>query len=84
MTESCTGKYFTKITGEGWICNRCGFINHSRMRVQNHAIKCKGSSEVIKKKCLFCSTIFETTNPQRDYCCHIHEVRDKSKARTIV
>jgi len=41
MTESCTGKYYTKITGEGWICNYCGYVNHSRMRVQIHALKCE-------------------------------------------
>jgi len=40
MTASNTGTYYTKITGEGWICNYCGYVNHSRMRVQIHALKC--------------------------------------------
>ena len=74
MTESCTGKYYVKITGEGWICNKCGFVDHSRMRVQKHAMKCKGI-QLIVKKCLFCNRTFKTANSERDYCCHIHEVK---------
>jgi len=78
MTESCTGKYYTKIDGEGWICNKCGFVDGSRGRVQQHALKCKGT-QVIVKKCLFCGRTFKTAYPNRDYCCHIHEVKGKKK-----